>query len=304
MKSFWRGTRVPNSITIPCVRSAVTHRLVSSLMVSRLTEYPNECPNECPDECPYECPNFPAYTYVDPQRIPKSFSWGNVQGLSYLTHSLNQHIPQYCGSCWAHSALSSLSDRIQITQAMLAANGTIDRAEEFNLSVQWLLNCGNGVAGSCHGGSASGAYDFIQSVGYVPVDTCMPYVACSRNSTEGLCPSIDTTCSAMNTCRTCFPNGTCAVVEVFPNASVVEYGTYHFPSVHKLQSEILVRGPVKTSVDARLLVNYTGGVMWDEPAYHSDHHNHGVSIVGWGYDRDRDAQYWIIRNSWGIVRQT
>ena len=24
-----------------------------------------------------------------------------------------------------------------------------------------------------------------------------------------------------------------------------------------------------------------------------------MSIVGWGYDPDRDAQHWIIRNSWG-----
>jgi cathepsin X len=26
-----------------------------------------------------------------------------------------------------------------------------------NLAVQYILNCGNGIAGSCHGGSATGA---------------------------------------------------------------------------------------------------------------------------------------------------
>lgn len=26
----------------------------------------------------------------------------------------------------------------------------------------------------------------------------------------------------------------------------------------------------------------------------------GVSIVGWGYDEERDKQHWIIRNSWGV----
>lgn len=34
--------------------------------------------------------------------LPSSFSWSNVDGVSYLTRMLNQHIPTYCGSCWAH----------------------------------------------------------------------------------------------------------------------------------------------------------------------------------------------------------
>lgn len=238
------------------------------------------------------------FTYVDPRQLPKRFSWHNVQGRSFLSAMRNQHIPQYCGSCFAHSALSSLTDRIQISQAMLVQQGVMEKMQEFDLSVQFVLNCGGNVAGSCHGGSASGAYEFIQQNGYIPVDTCMPYVACSNNSVEGICPHIDTTCRPINTCRTCFPNGTCSAVSHFPNASVVEYGTYHFPNVTMIQSEILARGPIKASVDATHLVNYSGGVLWDDPAYHSDHHNHGVSIYGWDYDAERDRQYWLVRNSW------
>ena len=34
---------------------------------------------------------------LGPNELPKSFSWGNVDGVSYLSKSLNQHIPQYCG---------------------------------------------------------------------------------------------------------------------------------------------------------------------------------------------------------------
>jgi cathepsin X len=41
------------------------------------------------------------HTYLNSGDLPDSFTWSNVDGVSYLTHSLNQHIPQYCGSCWA-----------------------------------------------------------------------------------------------------------------------------------------------------------------------------------------------------------
>lgn len=34
-------------------------------------------------------------SYINPKDLPKAFSWGNVDGISYLTRSLNQHLPQY-----------------------------------------------------------------------------------------------------------------------------------------------------------------------------------------------------------------
>ena len=87
-------------------------------------------------------------------------------------------------------------------------------------------------------------------------------------------------------------------VTSYPNATVAEYGKYR-NDVFATMAEIYLRGPVKASVDATPLVNYSGGVMWDAPEYHSDHHNHGVSIVGWDYDEDKNETFWIVRNSWG-----
>jgi cathepsin X len=65
--------------------------------------------------------------------LPTSFWWGNVNGVNYLTYQRNQHIPIYCGSCWAFSATSSLSDRIKIKR----------RAQwpDINLSPQILISC-------------------------------------------------------------------------------------------------------------------------------------------------------------------
>jgi cathepsin X len=227
--------------------------------------------------------------YIRPIDLPDNFSWGNVSGASYLTKSLNQHLPQWCGSCWAHGALSSLADRIKIARN---AEG-----DDINLSIQFILNCGGEIAGSCLGGSHIGVYEFIKKTGFVPVDTCMPYLACSSDSNEGFCPHVDTTCSAINTCRTCNTfvekNGFCAQIDVFPNATVSEYGTIELDP-EAVMAEIYARGPVATEVAGEPLHNYTGGVFADEAATRVT--THIVSIVGWGsYDA---GKYWIIRNSW------
>lgn len=50
------------------------------------------------------------------EAVPDSYLWNNVDGKNYLTNVFNQHVPTYCGSCWAHAATSALSDRIKIAR--------------------------------------------------------------------------------------------------------------------------------------------------------------------------------------------
>ena len=69
------------------------------------------------------------HEYISASELPDSFSWSNVDGVNYLTKSLNQHLPQYCGSCWAHGAASALADRIKIARGANAG-------PDINLSIQ------------------------------------------------------------------------------------------------------------------------------------------------------------------------
>jgi len=160
------------------------------------------------------------------------------------------------------------------------------------------LNCGG--AGSCHGGSALGVYHWISDISNrtgsgIAYDTCQPYLACSQESAEGICPNIDTTCKAENVCRTCSTftanGGFCSEVDYYPNATVEEFGTVS--GADDMAKEIMTRGPIACGVDAEPLHNYTTGIISTK----GSGVNHVVSIIGWGVEKGQE--YWHMRNSWG-----
>jgi len=206
--------------------------------------------------------------------LPTDVDWRNMNGQNLVSKDLNQHIPQYCGSCWAHGAMSSLADRIKIIRK--------GAWPDYNLSVQYILNCGTSVAGSCYGGSATGAFQFAKDKG-IPLDTCLPYQA------------DDFACSAINTCRNCKGppgQGTCWAQTNYTRFFVDQYA--EIDGVQKIMAEIASRGPVAAGIDATVLEDYTGGIITTtQPA----NINHIISIVGYGTQAGVD--YWIGRNSWG-----
>jgi len=220
---------------------------------------------------------------------PSNFTWCNRDGVNYCTPSLNQHIPQYCGSCWAHGSISALGDRIKIARGPVAG-------PDIQLSVQHMLNCG--TAGSCHGGSVDGPYQWIHKISKatgsgISYATSQPYMACSSESREGFCKASDWTCSAENTARTCGTFGEkCVGLSHYPNATIAEYG--HIRGAAAMQKEIFNRGPIACGIDAGPIEKYTGGIA-KGMSFMTDH---VISVVGWGTDAT-EGKYWIVRNSWG-----
>jgi len=248
---------------------------------------------------------LPAHSSAAP---PATFSWGDVNGTSFLTKVLNQHLPQYCGACWAFASLSALSDRLKIARGRGA---TADVA----LSMQHVLNCG--TAGTCNGGNHYDVYAWIASISQatgtgVAYDSVNPYIACSPGNpsgrgatTEGFCPSKavthGTTCEPINVARSCSTfDAPCTPLARYPNATVEAYGqigsgVWEADVVPAIQAEVYARGPVSCSIDAEPMDNYTGGVITHSRA--NAQTNHVVSVVGWGTDGGID--YWLVRNSWG-----
>jgi len=227
---------------------------------------------------------------VETGDLPKAFNWCNKDGVNYCTKNLNQHLPQYCGSCWAHGAVSALGDRIKIARK---AQGI-----DINLSVQHILNCGG--VGSCYGGSVPGAYQWIHQISKdtgngISYDTANPYLACSSDSKEGLCGHGDWTCKPENVARTCSTfvsmGGNCGPIDKYPNATISAYG--QVSGQDDMQKEIMANGPIACGIDAGPILKYTGGIA----TMAGESVDHVISVVGWGEENGQG--YWIVRNSWG-----
>ena len=231
------------------------------------------------------------------EALPDAFTWGDHNGKNYLTMSRNQHIPQYCGSCWAHGSISALGDRIKIKR-----NAT---GIDINLSVQHVLNCNGG--GSCHGGSVSGPYQWITGLSGatgrgVSYETSQPYMACSEESKEGLCPGAKWDCTPENTARTCSTfvagGGHCSAIAQYPHATISDHGSVS--GADKMAEEIFTNGPIACGIDAAKILNYQTGISTER----GGGVDHVISVVGWGKDTNATSptsgkQYWIVRNSWG-----
>ena len=199
-----------------------------------------------------------------------------------------------------------LSDRLKIKGWHKSGKVPTD----VNLSAQALLDCGAALPGigSCHGGSAQNALEFIHKRG-ITDETCSPYVAAA----PGWWAEADCWTTL---CRTCDTSGSCEITHDGHAYFVDEYGLIqpptqtssadnvlrphapgsgamsrneHTPSmVLQMQTEIIERGPIVCGMYAHSssflnylpanMGNYTDGVIVDPTPYPGITHGASVSL--------------------------
>ncbi|XP_040577022.1 uncharacterized protein [Lepeophtheirus salmonis] len=214
---------------------------------------------------------------------PPEWDWGNVHGRNFLTQAKNQHIPQYCGSCWAQAVTSSMSDRIKIIRK--------GKWPDVNIAPQVLISCGPNEG--CHGGEAQNSHEWIHKYG-ITDETCSIYLA--RGHDNGA------PCTKTEICRNCEPGAaTCYEPKVFPKYFIDEYGPVEgdnpIEQEDNMMKEIFERGPIVCSiaVTEELVKNYTSGIFYDKTG--DKNLVHDISVVGYGVESG--VKFWRIRNSWG-----
>jgi cathepsin X len=188
--------------------------------------------------------------------LPDGWDWRNVSGVNYLTPMHNQHIPQYCGSCWLHGSTSAFNDRLKILRKA--------RFPDIIVSRQALLDCDE-PCGSCGGGDDGCVWSYLHEKG-LPDSTCNNYQAKDTNM-----------CNDMAQCKTCSPSTGCAAVQNYSRYYVDEFGSVSGDD--NMKKEIYARGPISCSMMVTdRFEAYTGGVF--EQFEVMPMANHVISIFG------------------------
>jgi cathepsin X len=211
------------------------------------------------------------------EALPTDYTWGSVNGTNYLTNIKNQHLPVYCGSCWAQATSSALSDRIKIARKAAWP--------DINIAPQVLISCETEDDG-CHGGEPIRANAWMH-FNEVTDETCSTYTARGHDNGHK--------CSPLTLCKHCWPHDPCYIPDEYPIYGVDEFAWFY--GEQNMMQEIYQRGPISCGIAVtQEMEDYTGGIFNDHTG--DTEIVHEISIVGFG--EEGGVNFWIIRNSWGI----
>tara|TARA_B100001094_G_scaffold250142_1_gene247613 strand:+ start:611 stop:1477 length:867 start_codon:yes stop_codon:yes gene_type:complete len=166
----------------------------------------------------------------------------------------------HCGGCWAFSSSGAVESIWAIQKNIL-----------YNLSQQELIDCSTDLGNKgCRGGSMDLGFQYIIQNGLCR-NASYPYVASDQECTKDQCSSV---------------------------VNISNYGNLKPNDEINLRKGV-AQQPVSVAIQAnkRSFQLYQSGIYNDYDC--GTELDHGVLVVGYGYDFESDMKYWIIKNSWG-----
>jgi len=166
----------------------------------------------------------------------------------------------HCGGCWAFSSSGAVESAWAIKHNVV-----------YNLSQQELIDCSTDYGNKgCGGGSMDLGFKYI-------ID-------------NGLCTNLSYPYQAMN--QKCQKDQCSSVV------NISNYGDLK-PNDELNLKKGVAQQPVSVAIQAnkRSFQLYQSGIYSDLDC--GTQLDHGVLLVGYGFDFETDTPYWIIKNSWG-----
>jgi len=220
--------------------------------------------------------------------VPANVNWADHNGKNYLSWNKNQHIPRYCGSCWAQGTTSAIADRFNIMN-------NLSTTTPVSLNAQVVVNAQAG--GSCDGGNPGGVYQYAHDTGLVG-GSCEQYIAYN----------LQTKMTPMDTCKDCTWPPPAPGVDGQDKCWAVEDTRYYISDYYtvrgadKMKAEIAANGPISCGIhvsDAFLEYDPTknNGIYSEKVRFPTI--NHEISVTGYGYDEELKEGFWWGRNSWG-----
>jgi cathepsin B len=272
-----------NSLNLPCTAKA--HKKFDGLRLSDIEKRQGVMIEQ---ERVFRAALPKAPTPSTPKDIPTSFDardkWPQCKNVIG-----NIRDQSACGSCWAVSSASVMSDRLCI-----GTNGK----SQVSISAGDVMSCCEDCGYGCEGGWPARAFDYFVNTGVVTGGEwhgsgCQPYPLepCGHHEDHNY-PD----CQGMYQTPQCQQSCQAGYNVTFPNDKHKGSSAYTIDrDVAKIQQEIMDNGPVDATYQVFSdFYNYQSGVYRHVSGGSVGWH--AVRIIGWG--EQNGTPYWVVANSW------